>query len=1049
MNKIRISTNTLVFWALLFAFVRAGFAQTEHSAQAQVSAPQTSSVAAVSAEADPALPGSRLLRFSSIMPGDLTGVAGGPVTLRFALYAGKEGGDALWSELQQIDVARDGSYVALLGAGTPGGLPVSIFAGGNARWLGVALGESDQAEQPRLLLVGVPYALEATNAQTLGGLPASAFLRASDLQAATAQANPENSSAIDGTGKTGTVPLWTGSSALGNSVITQSGSKIGIGTASPATTLDVDGTSTLRGNVILHTPSAATKAAGVSSPLLQISASTFLTTGGGEPVGAVGQNFAWQAVPVNNNTASPSGNLNLLYGFHTTAPAPTGLSIAPNGQITFAPGQTFPGEGTISGVTAGTGLTGGGTKGEVTLNIDATKVPLLNGVNFFTGDQSINGSLALYGGTLSASQGNFKGEVNANASGGVGSTPYHALFGAGSKGAGGLLATSDTGIGALAISTKPAEGSSGVEGLAGSYNSGSFTTNAPYQVAGVWGDTSGNPNGGNAAGVIGTADNADGGSFFNNSKQVAAVYAENKGTSNAVYAQADGGGSGGTLVTLAPAEGSAGSFGLAGKTSSATRGSSAGTHVAGVWGDTSGNPNAGGVAAGVIGTADNAEGGTFLNNSALYAAVLGENSGSYAGIRGLSTGGGTGVDGVSTTNDGVKGTSTSGNGTSGISTSGNGVNGSSSGGNGVNGTSTGLGTGVNGSGFIGVAGSGSAVGVQGSTTAGTAGVSGNGPTIGVLGEATAANGKGVQGTARDFGVYGTATGGNNTVGVYGQGGYGMQAGGTQYGIWSQVQSGSSAIAGTRGIYGGPSAVGSKQYVEICYLDCGDDFSVSAQIGFQAGVWADTNNVDGDSSGYYVPALMATADASIAGVIVNNSNLVPALFIGNLGSGGGSTGAVVIARGRDGVCSFSGGGDTSCTGTLKTTVKATTAEGAGEVETYAVESTENWFEDAGSAQLVNGAAHVNLEPVFGQTVNTGIEYHVFLTPNDDCKGLYVTHKTASGFEVHELGGGRSSIPFEYRIMAKRLGHEKERLVHVVSPLRKRHTDDASAGLKAPE
>jgi hypothetical protein len=73
--------------------------------------------------------------------------------------------------------------------------------------------------------------------------------------------------------------------------------------------------------------------------------------------------------------------------------------------------------------------------------------------------------------------------------------------------------------------------------------------------------------------------------------------------------------------------------------------------------------------------------------------------------------------------------------------------------------------------------------------------------------------------------------------------------------------------------------------------------------------------------------------------------------------------------------------------------------------------------------------VNLEPVFGQTVNTAIEYHVFLTPDGDCRGLYVSKKDAKGFEVHELGGGTATIAFEYRIMAKRVGHESERLVDV--------------------
>lgn len=95
------------------------------------------------------------------------------------------------------------------------------------------------------------------------------------------------------------------------------------------------------------------------------------------------------------------------------------------------------------------------------------------------------------------------------------------------------------------------------------------------------------------------------------------------------------------------------------------------------------------------------------------------------------------------------------------------------------------------------------------------------------------------------------------------------------------------------------------------------------------------------------------------------------------------------------------------------------------------------------------AHLNLEPILGQTVSTGIEYHVFRTPNDDCQGLYVKNKKASGFEVHELGCGKSSIAFEYHIMAKRPGREKERLAGVISPTGKRRVDVAAAGQKVPE
>jgi hypothetical protein len=45
----------------------------------------------------------------------------------------------------------------------------------------------------------------------------------------------------------------------------------------------------------------------------------------------------------------------------------------------------------ITGVTAGTDLTGGGTKGNVTINVDTTKVPQLGSNNSFTGTESITG----------------------------------------------------------------------------------------------------------------------------------------------------------------------------------------------------------------------------------------------------------------------------------------------------------------------------------------------------------------------------------------------------------------------------------------------------------------------------------------------------------------------------------------------------------------------------------------------------------------------------------------------------------------------------------
>ena len=94
----------------------------------------------------------------------------------------------------------------------------------------------------------------------------------------------------------------------------------------------------------------------------------------------------------------------------------------------------------------------------------------------------------------------------------------------------------------------------------------------------------------------------------------------------------------------------------------------------------------------------------------------------------------------------------------------------------------------------------------------------------------------------------------------------------------------------------------------------------------------------------------------------------------------------------------------------------------EVLLYAVESPGNWFEDFGHATLSNGVAHVEIDSTFAQTINTEMTYHVFLTPNGDCKGLYVARKTATSFEVRELGGGQTNVTFDYRIVARRKGYE---------------------------
>jgi hypothetical protein len=96
--------------------------------------------------------------------------------------------------------------------------------------------------------------------------------------------------------------------------------------------------------------------------------------------------------------------------------------------------------------------------------------------------------------------------------------------------------------------------------------------------------------------------------------------------------------------------------------------------------------------------------------------------------------------------------------------------------------------------------------------------------------------------------------------------------------------------------------------------------------------------------------------------------------------------------------------------------------------YCLESPDSWFEDFGSARLSRGRAVVKLDADFAKVVKLN-ECHVFLTPQGECRGLYVRRKGGRSFEVRELQGGRSSIRFSYRIVARRKDVPGERFAKV--------------------
>lgn len=310
----------------------------------------------------------------------------------FAIYKDQSGGAPLWLETQNVQADSKGNYTVQLGATKPSGLPLDLFTSGEARWLGVRINGGE--EQPRVLLLSVPYALKAADAQTLGGLPASAFMLAAPAVAGADSSSSIISSsaqpvapAVSGTGTTDYVPLWTnGTGALGNSVLFQSGTggtaKVGINTTTPAVTLDVNGGENVHGILNMPVTGTATATAGKNSQPLNFTASAYNSS----TKAAVVQKFQWQAEPLGNNTASPAGALSLLFAAGTAAPAETGLKIAKNGVITFAAGQIFPGaEGTGTVTSVGLSapasdfkVTGSPVKTSGTLNIAWNVAPTSN-----------------------------------------------------------------------------------------------------------------------------------------------------------------------------------------------------------------------------------------------------------------------------------------------------------------------------------------------------------------------------------------------------------------------------------------------------------------------------------------------------------------------------------------------------------------------------------------------------------------------------------------------------------------------------------------------
>jgi hypothetical protein len=338
-------------------------------------------------------------------------------------------------------------------------------------------------------------------------------------------------------------------------------------------------------------------------------------------------------------------------------------------------------------------------------------------------------------------------------------------------------------------------------------------------------------------------------------------------------------------------------------------------------------------------------------------------------------------------------------------------------------TQTNNGAGV---GLAGVAEGTSGIGVQGS---GVTGVSGFGLSdgIGVAGQ----GGTGVYGFSSPTSGFARATVGvlnTNAAGSAAVYGIGQSFSGQTFGVQGYNFANTDFAAGVSGVADGDQnktfgVTGiSLSPIGTGLWGLGQGQSVTGGIVgcCSIGVWGDTS-----SNAPFAAGVVGSADDAQGIVALNNSTNsahVTAKIL-NFEKTTHNV-AVLFASGAFGSCTSDTDGNLGCTGAITQNVAA--ANGAKQVAVYSMGSPQNWFEDFGSGQLSGGTSAVALDPAFAETVDANSEYHVFLTPEGECHGLYVGQKTANGFEVHELGGGQSNVSFAYRIVALRRGFENVRL-----------------------